>query len=194
MISESVAEAARGPFGFSRTLAPKVRQLLSELPDAQELPAVRGRTVVPAGFEHPVVVGHPNYLGGFETRSAASLISLTGRWSLLQPIPEGVDTVAVAPSDPRHLATSALEEARRLAKQVRQIPGVHLAFKPRSPILVLLLPHAVDGNALPETMNALAGEYPELPGGLRIELTTDVTATEISRYASIIEQVISQEA
>jgi hypothetical protein len=150
--------------------------------------------VVPADYERPVVVGHPNYLGGFESARCARSIYLTGRWSLLQPIPEGVDTVVVAPSHPRQLAASALENARRLAKHIRQIPGAYVAFKPRSPILVLLLPHAVAGDALPDTMNALGGEYPEFPGGLRIELTADVTATEISRYAAIIEQVISREA
>ena len=77
---------------------------------------------------------------------------------------------------------------------MRQIQNVHLAFKPRSPILIVLLPRPVDAKALPATMDDLAGIYPELPGGLRIELTADVTTSDISRYAAILEQVMSREA
>ena len=186
--------AAGGPFGFSRALAPDIREELRDLPSAQELPAVRGRTVIPDAYRYPVVVGHPNYLGVFELKCAAQLICLTGAWSVLQPVPEGATTVVVDPSHPFPLATSALENARALAKHVRQIPGVHLALKPRSPILVLLAPRSVSGNALPETVDTLNGVYPELPGGLRVELTPDTTAIDITRYAAILEQIISQEA
>ena len=190
-----IAEAVAGkPFGFSRALAPEIRGELRDLPAAQELPAVRGRTVIPAEYGHSVVVGHPNYLGVFESDRSAPLIYLTGSWSELRPVPEGAATVVVSPSYPRYLAASALENARHLAKHVRQIPGVHLAFKPRSPILVLLLPSSLAGNVLPDSMDALENVYPEFPGGLRIELTPDVTTVDITRYAAILEQVISQEA
>lgn len=194
LIVEAVDRLGGGPFGFSRALAPDIRQELRQLRAARELPAVRGRTVIPADYGRPVVVGHPNYLGGFEPEHSARAICLTGPWSALEPIPEGVATVVVAPSHPRHPATSALENARQLAKHVRQIPGVHLAFKPRSPILVLLLPYLADDNTLPETMDTLDGSYPEFPGGLRIELTPDMTEIDITRYAAILERVISQEA
>lgn len=150
--------------------------------------------MVPASFEHPVVVGHPNYLGGFETRSAAPLISLTGAWSALQSVPVGATTIVMEPSQPRALASSALEGVRLLAKRTRQIPGVHVAFKPRSPILIVLLSHLVDGNPLPETMELLGSDYPEFPGGLRIELAPDMAAGAITRYAAIIEHIIGQEA
>ena len=174
-----IAEAVSGkPFGFSRALAPEIRGELRNLPAAQELPAVRGRTVIPAEYGHPVVVGHPNYLGVFESDRPTPLVYLTGSWSALRPVPKGAATVVVSPSYPRNVATGALENARHLAKHVRQIPGAHLAFKPRSPILVLLLPRSLA----------------EFPGGLRIELTPNVTAVDITRYAAILDQVISQEA
>jgi hypothetical protein len=194
LIADAVRRLADGPFGFSRALAPEIRRELDHLPASYELPAVRGRTVVPAGYRRPVVVGHPNYLGQFESRIPEKSICLTGAWSALEPVPVRTATVAVTLNHPRHLAASALEHARRLAKRVRQIQGVHLAFKPRSPILVVLLPRPVDAEALPKTMDDLAGLYPELPGGLRIELTADVTTFDISRYAAILEQAMSREA
>ena len=196
MIAGVVGACGGGPFGFSRALAPETRQELRRLPSARELPAVRGRTVIPADFGHPVVVGHPNYLGAFERvrESSTPLICLTGAWSALQPVPEGAATVVTDPSYSRQVATSALEEARHLAKLVRQIPGAHLAFKPRSPILVVLLPRSVAEYAFPETVGFLDGVYPELPGGIRIELKPDMTTADITRYAAILEQVIGQEA
>ena len=64
---------------------------------------MRGRTVIPADYGHPVVVGHPNYLGVFEFDSSAPLVYLTGSWSALQRVPEGATTVVVAPSYSRNL-------------------------------------------------------------------------------------------
>ena len=43
-------------------------------------------------------------------------------------------------------------------------------------------------------MEVLAGAHPELPGALRIELTANVTTPDISRYAAILEEVMSREA
>ena len=149
--------------------------------------------MVPDAYRHPVVVGHPNYLGVFERECAAPLICLAGAWSALRHVPEGATTVVVDASHPLPLAKRALENVRTLAKHVRQIPGVHLALKPRSPILVLLAPRSVAGNALPETVDTLDGVYPELPGGLRVELTPDTTAIDVTRYAAILEQIIGQE-
>ena len=194
LIVEAVGGYAGKPFGFSRALAPEIRCELRDLPAAQELPAVRGRTVIPADYAHPVVLGHPNYLGVFEFARSAPVVYLTGSWSALQRVPEGATTVVVAPSYPRTLAASTLENARLLAKHVRQIPGVQLAFKPRSPILVLLLPRSFAADVLPDSMDALEDVYAEFPGGLRIELTPDMTTVDVTRYAAILEQVISQEA
>lgn len=150
--------------------------------------------MIPATYRHPVVVGHPNYLGVFELECAAPLICLTGAWSALQPVPEDATTVVVDPSHPLPLAASALENTRALAKHVRQIPGVHLALKPRSPILVLLAPRAATGDTLSNAVDTLDGVYPELPGGLRVELTPDMTTIDVTRYAAILEQIINQEA
>lgn len=196
LIADVVAACGAGPFGFSRALAPEIRHELRGLAAAHELPGIRGRTVIPAGYRHPVVVGHPNYLGAFERadKSSTPLVCLTGAWSALRSVPEGAATVVAKPSYPRLIATRALENARYLAKLVRQIRGVHLAFKPRSPILVVLLPRSVPEYTLPETVGMLDGVYPEFPGGLRIELTPDMTTVDITRYAAILEQVIGQEA
>ena len=150
--------------------------------------------MIPAAYRYPVVVGHPNYLGVFELERATPLICLTGVWSVLQPVPEGATTVVVDPSHPLPLATRALENIRALAKHLRQITGVHLALKPRSPILVLLAPRSVAADTLPEAAETLNGVYPELPGGLRVELTPDMTTGDITRYAAILEQILGQEA
>ena len=81
LIADAVRRLADGPFGFSRALAPEIRRELDDLPASYELPAVRGRTVVPAGYGHPVVIGHPNYLGQFESRIPDGSICLTGAFT-----------------------------------------------------------------------------------------------------------------
>lgn len=59
---------------------------------------------------------------------------------------------------------------------------------------MLLVPRPIAGNVLPETARVLDGAYPEFPGGMRVELTPDMTTVDITRYAEILEQVVSQEA
>ena len=93
------------------------------------------------------------------------------------------------------MAASALENARHLAKHVRQIRGVHLAFKPRSPILVLLLPRSLTGSRSARRRRAswrvCTPSSPVVSGS---SLTPDMTTVDITRYAAILEQIISQEA
>lgn len=194
MIAEAVSGFVEGPFGFSRALAPKLREVLRRLHGSNELPFVRGRTVIPTDYGNPVVVGHPNHLGAFERDKEATLICLTGQWSALRRVPGSVQTIAIARPHSVGDAERALENARTLAKHMRQLTGVHLAFKPQSPILVLLLPLRIDRGVLPEGADVLDGPYPELPGGLRIELTPDMTTMDVTRYASILEQIITREA
>jgi len=167
---------------------------LHEIQSTQELPFVRGRTVIPDSYPHPVVVGHPNYLGAFEGEPSAPLVCLIGRWAALRSVPDGATTLEVAPSQPQIIAANALENVRRLAKHARQFAGVHVPFKPQCPILVLLLPRTPSTDSLPDGAKVLEGVYPELPGGLRIELVPDMTTEDVTRYAANLEQIISEEA
>jgi hypothetical protein len=149
--------------------------------------------VIPNDYRLPVVLGHPNYLGAFEREHSAPLICLTGAWSALRPTPEGATTIAAEPSYPLPSAATALKHARRLAKRARQFPGVHLAFKPGSPIIVLLVPDPPIRRTWSENIDVLGDAYPELPGALRIELAADMTAEDVTGYAAILEQIIGQE-
>ena len=168
--------------------------MLQQLDGSEELPFVRGRTVIPTDYGKPVVVGHPNYLGAFDRDTEATLICLTGKWSGLRRVPVSARTIGTARPHPAGDAARALENARMLAKHMRQVAGVRLAFKPQSPIIVILLPHRIVRSVLPEGADVLGGAYPELPGGLRIELTPDMTTEEVTRYAAVLEQIITQEA
>lgn len=150
--------------------------------------------MIPDSYPHPVVVGHPNYLGVFEREPSAPLVCLTGRWAALRSVPNDARTLEVAPSYSQILAASALENVRRLAKHARQLAGVHVAFKPQCPILVLLLPQTPSPDRLPDGFEVLEGVYPELPGGLRIEFAPDMTTEDVTLYAANLERIISQEA
>lgn len=140
-----------------------------------------------------MVVGHPNYLGAFEGAVSAPLICLTGPWSALRPVPEEVTSLVVAPNHRQGVAAEALENARRLAKRLRQRPGVDVALRPQSPILVLLLRSPLAADECPEGVEALDGVYPEMPGGVRVELAPDMTMKDVNRYAANLERIISQE-
>lgn len=194
MIAAAVEGITQGPFGFSRALSPDLRRELHEIQQTQELPFVRGRTVIPDSYPHPVVVGHPNYLGAFEREPSAPLVYLTGRWAALRSVPGDATTLEVAPSHSQIIAANALQNMRRLAKHARQLSGVHVPFKLQCPILVLLLPRTPSPDHLPDGAEVLEGLYPELPGGLRIELAPDMTTEDVTRYAANLERIISEEA
>lgn len=193
MSLDAIHALPAGPFGFSRALPPGLRRSLRALPGAEELPFVRGRTVLPAHYERPVVVGHPNFFGLFERPASEHLVCVTGRWSNLRPLPPDAAVAETDASVPLDVATDALAAARMLAKRMRQLPGVHLAFKLQSPILILLVPRVESVRGTPG-VEVVSGAYPELPGGLRIELAEDALGTDLSRYAATLEQTISQEA
>ena len=167
---------------------------LHEIQATQELPFIRGRTVIPDSYPHPVVVGHPNYLGVFEREPSAPLVCLTGRWAALRSVPNDARSLEIAPSHSQIDAASSLENVRRLAKQAKQLAGVHVAFKLQCPILVLLLPQAPSPDHLPDGVEILEGVYRELPGGLRVELSPNMTTEDVTRYAANLERIISEEA
>ncbi len=193
LIPEGFHALSSGPFGFSRALPTDLRRTLLALPGAQELPFVRGRTVVPTHYGRPVVVGHPNFFGLFEDPSPEHLVCVTGRWSDLRPLPRYATVVAREASVPRNMAEDALGGMRNVAKRLRQIPGVHLAFKPQSPILVLLVPRTEAMEGLPG-IEVVSSAYRELPGGIRIELLENASGADLNRYAATLEQTINQEA
>ena len=194
MIPHGIDSLLEGPFGYSRALSPDLRSGLASLPGAQELPFVRARTVIPEGFGRRVVVGHPNYLGGFEDRTPTNVVYLTSRWSGLRDLPDDARTVALEPAVDRQAARAALEGARLLAKRLRQLPGVHIAFRPQSPVLVALAPRAGAWVAEEVGVTLLSEWYPELPGGIRIEVPQDASGDDLDRYAARVVQSIGREA
>lgn len=180
---------------MSRALQPDVKEQLLGLPDSRELPCIRGRTVVPDACHDTLVVGYPNHLGVFDDTRASRTIALTGRWSALQAAPTGATIIALEEASPGHVAASALADLRRLAKRLRQLKGVQVAIRPRSPVLIVLLPFSIaaDDFASPG-VTTLEGHFPEYPGGVRIEPPFDAAGFDVSRYAAGLEQVIMEEA
>lgn len=195
MIVERIVEAATGGLAVSRALDPKLRgQLLARL-GSWELPCVRGRTVVSDACDDTVVVGYPNYLGVFDRGGGSRTIMLTGAWSQLRPVPDGVTVVTIEEAVPGAIATNALGDVRRLAKGLRQVRGVQLAIRPQSPVIVALLPFSPGTRllALPG-VTALEGDFPEYPGGVRIEPSSDASSSVLTRYAADLERLIMEEA
>lgn len=194
MIGDRVAALVDGPFCYSRALSPEVRLSLSAQLGAEELPFVRGETVTVENEARPVVLGHPNYLGMFEPRHYGPTVLLAGRWGALRPTAPDASVIITESIVDRSTADRALEGARALRKRLRQIRGVSPAWKPQSPQLVMLLPHVPE--PLPElgAIRSAALGYPELPGGVRIEVTDEVSAGDITRYAASLERNIIQEA
>ncbi len=194
MIGERVAALIDGPFCYSRALDPAIRVDLKNRPNAEELPFVRGQTVVVEGETRPVVLGHPNYLGMFEPQNDAETILVVGRWNLLRPAAPSATLVVVDEAVDRVSAERLLDGARALLKRLRQIRGVQPAWKPQSPVLTMLLPRDVGPITGVDAIVTSVLDYPELPGGVRIEVTGDVSTADITRYAATLERAIIQEA
>jgi hypothetical protein len=184
-----------GPIAISRALPPDVKTQLLGRPDSSELPCVRGRTFVPASCRDTLVVGYPNYLGVFDEARADRTILVTGRWSGLRQVPKDAEVIVIEEAATSAIAAEALADVRHLAKSLRQLKGVQLAIRPQSPIIIVLLPASLEPDArLLPGMTPLAGEFPEYPGGLRIEIPLDDTGFDISRYASCVKRLIAEEA
>jgi hypothetical protein len=195
VIVERIVEAAAGGLAVSRALDPRLKRQLLARVGTSELPCVRGRTVVPDTCCDTVVVGYPNYLGVFDRVGGGRTIMLTGAWTQLRPVPEGVTVVAVEGAVPGTVAQETLAEVRRLAKRLRQLRGVQVAIRPQSPVIVVLLPFS-PGTYLQALLGvtALHGDFPEYPGGVRIELPVDAVGFDLTRYAANLERLIKEEA
>jgi hypothetical protein len=176
-------------------LDPTIKERLLSLPDSKELPCVRGRTVVPDSCADTVIVGHPNYLGVFDDARGDRTIMLTGRWSGLRPAPGNRTVITLEETAPATVAAEALSDVRHLAKRLRQLRGVQLPIRPQSPVIVALLTFSsgTDARALPG-LTTLEGDFPEYPGGIRIELPIDASGFDLTRYAASLERIIMEEA
>jgi hypothetical protein len=167
-----------------RALDPALRADLAESIDYEELPFVRGRTVVPADLTpgDVVIAGHPNFLGIFDLPEAPQWIAVTGRWSGLASRSGAAKTVSMGDKVGRDVADPLLASAVDLAKQLAQLRGVRIPFLPECPVLIALLP--VD----PRSMGGEPlTDYAELPGGLRIELGSGVDPVQ---YAAALSQAL----
>jgi len=170
----------------ARAVDPELRRRLARSVDFVELPFVRGRTVVPAGLSpnDVVVAGHPNHLGVFDLPKAPQWIAITGRWSALADHAGAVTTVSMANAEGRDTAEVLLAAAVDLGKLLGQLRGVRIPFPPQCPVLIALLPvdpRSMGGEPLPG--------YPELPGGLRIELDPGVDPVQ---YAAVLSQALDE--
>ena len=179
----------------ARALDPTLRDELSATLDYDELPFVRGRTVIPndTGAGDLVVAGHPNHLGVFDHAGPVPSIAVTGRWSALSPVEEAHAEVALESAVDRKTAVHLLDEIRSLAGRLTHLRGVTVVFPPACPILVVLLvvdPAAVAAAVDLPGLTPLAA-YTELPGGLRIELPPSASDAISEGYAAALEQAVA---
>ncbi len=195
MIVEGIIAASSGGMAISRALDPKLRCRLLEQAGARELPCVRGRTVVPDACNGTVIVGYPNYLGVFDRIGSNRTIAIVNAWSSLRPVPADATVMAIEETVPRATAEEALRQTRRLSKRLRQLRGVEVAIRSQGPVIVVLLPFFPGDRvlALPG-VTALGSDFPEYPGGVRIEPPLDAVRSGLTRYAANLERVITEEA
>ena len=193
LIAADAAAAAGGPFGFSRALPPDTKRVLLDTGDGTELPAIGGRTVIPADWDLPVILGHPNYFGRFERdRADSTTILLTGPWAALHATPPDAVSLPCEAAVTTALAEMLTRRARHLAKRLRQHRGVVIPFLPESPVIVALLPGSPHPDAASgEGVTFLAGDFPEFPGGVRIELPGDAATADGVRYAERLERLVT---
>lgn len=162
---------------------------------ARELPLLRGRTVVPEVLDGPLVLGHPNHLGRFEDAPDASTLWIPGPWAGLLPLPRYAQTAESAGVAPLEGVGEHVQRARLLAKRLRQAPGVDLVALPDTPVIVVLTsfnpPERLDSI---EGVCRLGPRFQELPGGVRIELSLDVTGHRFDRYAAAVVAALTEES
>jgi hypothetical protein len=179
----------------SRGLAPGWRAGLAAVTRTVELPCVRGEAVLPPDLSHDdvVVIGHPNWLGCFDPAPlhARAIVVAEPRLGAHRPLPSGDAVVVGGVADPE-TATAGLHRARKLAKGLKQLPGVMPAYgTPQSAVFVVLLgvdPGPVSA-VLPGSAEAVSGAYPELPGGVRID-ASGVAETDVAAYAAAMEYAV----
>jgi len=179
----------------SRGLAPGWQADLAAATRTVELPCVRGEAVLPPDLSHDdvVVIGHPNWLGCFDPAPlhARAIVVAEPRLGAHRPLASGHAVVVGGVADPES-ATAGLHRARKLAKGLKQLPGVMPACgTPQSAVFVVLL--GVDPGpvaaVLPGPAEAVSGVYPELPGGVRID-ASGVAETDVAAYAAAMKYAV----
>lgn len=187
---DAVTETGPDRVFVARTLEPALRREVIDAFDGVELPFVGGRAVIPTDINvrDLVVAGHPNHLGIFDL-PACPWLAVAGRWSSLREPIGAIGTVAIDEPATRGDADAALAAADAVAKRARQLRGVALPFHVESPVVVVMLDRdPAPLAAMVDAWSTLSG-YPELPGGLRIE----VRDGQADRYASALEWAITEE-
>ena len=177
----------------SRGLAPAYRANLLER--ATELPCVRGVAVLPGDLNQDdiVVFGHPNWLGCFDPAPvhARSIVVAEPRLGAHKPLPTG-DVVVVGGDSGPEEAAAGLRRARKLARHLNQISGVTPAYgTPQSAVFVVLARVAPEliAPGLPGPATAVSDSYPELPGGVRIDVS-GVADPDVAAYAATVEDAV----
>jgi hypothetical protein len=193
------AAVGRSRVLLSRALDPVLRDALDgRLSRYAELPHISGKTVIPGdvGANDLVVLGHPTYLGGFDDPGAAghSLLVADGTGMSIRDLPPGAGVVVVGPVVGKAEAVRTRDHARLLVKRMRQTKGVREAFMPASATAILLLPvdparvAALFGSP---SARALAVDYPEFPGGLRVSFPPGIEGVEEHAYAASLQEAIA---
>lgn len=181
---------------ISRGLAPGIRgELGAAGVGANELACVRGEVILPTDLtsEDVVVVGHPNWFGRFDSAPlhARAVVVAEPRLGAHRQLPPG-DIVMVGGSADPDTAEAGRRRAGPLAKRLGQLGGVVVAYgTPVSGVFIVLVP--VDpvrvSASLPGPAEAASIAYPELPGGIRVDVS-GVAESDMAAYASAMEDAI----
>ena len=187
---------------LARALHPALRTSVRRaLPDLVELPHISGRTVIPGdvGGNDLIVLGHPNYLGGFDDPPVRGrhFVIADGAGMEIEDLPSGTEVAVLGDVTARPDAIRARDQARLLVKRLRQTKGVTVAFIPSTPVAILLL--ASDPNRVAAAFDsaavlALPADYPEFPGGVRVVIPRDMAAVEEDAYAASLQSAIEAAA
>lgn len=181
---------------LSRGLAPGVRgELVAAGGGADELACVRGEVILPTDLtsDDVVVVGHPNWFGRFDSAPvhARAVVVAEPRLGAHRQFPPGEIVMVGGSADP-DTAEAGRQRAGRLAKRLGQLSGLLVAYgAPVSGVFVVLVP--VDpvrvAASLPGPAEVASNAYPELPGGIRVDVS-GVAESDMAAYAAAMEDAI----
>lgn len=155
------------------------------------VPVVGGQTVWSAGPEAFVpVIEQPNWFGRIEKTSPHDERAITLLWWKQAA---SADTATIA----AYRSAGSMAATRNLAGRLRQIPGVGLPHgQPESPWFVVSLPGNASNVAERLRLGGFAGcrplgmEFPEFPGGMRIEVAW--SAADNEQFAVVLQRSLER--
>ena len=182
LIDAIVERSGGGVLALSRAASPVLADRLSSVATLTTVPISGGLTVWDAAPPQAVcVVETPNHLG------IAEPLPDSGTWTGVRR------STAIDPSDRLIDAIESdvpLAEVSRLLGRLESVKGISVYHRDLSARWFTVLasnPELLTISSSAVVPAVLGAAFPDIPGGVRIEVQGDASAADISRYAAAVE-------